>query len=115
MAVYSFTREENVRVLRVSGPLEQTDAQTFKAELERATTEAGEAPIIVDLSRLEKIGSAAMRLLVQFTKRMAERGQTMFTVGLSGVVREVVEMCGMDALLRIAPTTDDALAGLSHA
>ncbi|MEM7190510.1 MAG: STAS domain-containing protein [Pseudomonadota bacterium] len=115
MAVYSFTRQENVRVLRVSGPLEQPDAQTFKAELERATTAAGAMPIIVDLSRLEKIGSAAMRLLAQFTKRMAERGQAMITVGMSGVVREVVEMCGMDTLLKIAPTTDEALADLSRA
>ncbi|MEM6661865.1 MAG: STAS domain-containing protein [Pseudomonadota bacterium] len=115
MADYSLTYEENARVLEVTGPLEQSDAGQFREALERATSDKTAAPVIIDLSGLELIGSAAMRLLAQFTKLMAERGATMITVGVSGVVRELIEMCGMDALLKIEQSTDDALAGLTPA
>ena len=115
MAVYSLIYEENVRVLKVAGPLIQADTVAFKNELERITSDPDAAPVIIDLSGLEKIGSAAMRLLAQFTRRMAERGAAMITVGVRGVVREIIEMCGMDQLLRIAPSADDALDRLHEA
>jgi len=112
LAAYTLTRRNRVRVLEVSGAVNHAGACRFRAELDRLTADPEAGPVIVDLGALEMISSAGMRLLVQCQRSLAERGTRMVTVGLCGIARETVEMCGIDRLLETAPSLQDALESL---
>lgn len=81
-------------------------AMIFKERLDEAVHVQCRSPLIVDLSGLDMICSAAMRLLVQYQRRLEDDGRKMVTVGLQGAARETVEMCGMDTLLATAPSIE---------
>ena len=114
MADFDLRTAPHARLLRVNGPLAHGDCTAFRGALERVTNGASTGPVIVDLSGLEFICSAAMSLLVQYERSLAKAGRRMVTAGMCGTVRETVEMCGIDELLTTSPTVEDALAGLAH-
>ena len=76
---------------------------------------AGDQGMVIDLSGLEFISSAGMRLLVQFERTLAAEGRPMITAGLHGTPRETIEMCGIFELLTTAPSVVDAVRRLRGA
>ena len=113
MAEYTLTKSgELARVLEVAGPLEHRDATRFRDQLDQFVVESSAKPVIVDLSALELISSACMRLLVQFQRALEKIGVKMITVGLRGTAREAMEITGMTTLLETAPSLEDAVGKL---
>jgi len=102
-------------VLEVAGPLEHSDTQLFRGQLESVAADPAAGPLIVDLSALELICCASMRLLVQCQRTLADNGLRMITVGLNGNAREAVEISGIDTLLETAPSLEDAFGALQSA
>ena len=76
---------------------------------------AGGQGVIIDLSGLEFICSAGMRLLVQFERTLDAQGRRMIAAGLRGTARETIEMCGIFDLLSTAPSVADAVRELRGA
>ena len=89
---------DRVRVVPV-GELDVATAPKLEAAL-RELREAGFARIVLDLGRLEFLGSAGLRILL-VEDDLARRGDHEFTlVAGPPAIQRVVEMCGLHEQLR---------------
>lgn len=113
MAKFDLSSLGDVIVLRVSGLLAHSDCVNFRAMLNRAVRGTEPAPLVIDVSGLEFICSNGMSLLVQYQRTMHEAGRGMVTTGLSGTVRETVEICGIDKLLTTCGSLEAAIDKVS--
>jgi len=104
-------------VVSPSGRIDQSNADAFQAalapHLERCA--AGQDRLIIDLSGLEYISSAGLRILMLAGKQCkAQKGMLVLT-GLQPLVREIFEISKFTLVFTITPSLDDALAKASQA
>ncbi len=99
---------EDAVVLRVAGRL---DAAT-SPELEQAFSSLDGQRLVLDLSELDYISSAGLRVLLARLKRIQPAGGQMLLAGLKPEVREVFEITGFTALFPMFDTLPEALSSL---
>jgi len=107
--VASLTRE--LAVVSVSGELDLYTAPRVRTGIEEAGA-VGADTVIVDLSETSFIDSAALGVLVQETKRLEGRGQSLVLVTSDPRTMRVVELSGLNQVLRTYATLQDAIYGL---
>lgn len=98
-------------VLAVTGAI---DASTF-SELTRAADQAldaGQTHLVLDLSEVEYISSAALVALQTITGRASAHGGKAVLCGITPRVMKVLEMTGFQHMLTILPDRAAALASL---
>ncbi|MFZ5918280.1 MAG: STAS domain-containing protein [Chloroflexota bacterium] len=100
---------KRVDLVTVSGRVDGSTAPELEAGL-RGINDGGKFRIVLDLSGLEYISSAGLRVLVSTLKncRRYNRGDLRLT-GLSERVLEVFELAGLDVLFRIYPSAAEAV------
>lgn len=103
--VASLTRE--LAVVSVSGELDLDTASRVQNGIDEAGT-VGADTVIVDLSETSFIDSAALGVLVQETKRLEGRGQSLVLVTNDPRTVRVVEATGLNRVLRTYATLRDA-------
>jgi len=108
-AVASLTRE--LALVSVSGELDSYTAASLKARIDEAGT-VGADTVLVDLSEISFIDSAALAVLVRETKRLEGRGHSLVLVTNDPRTRRIVEVTGLNRVLRTYATLQDALAEL---
>ena len=108
--VASLTRE--LAVVSVSGELDLYTAPRVRTGIEEAGA-VGADRVIVDLSETSFIDSAALGLLVQETKRLEGCGHSLVLVTSDPRTRRVVELSGLNQVLRTYATLQDAISGLA--
>jgi anti-anti-sigma factor len=100
-------------VLSLSGRL---DAIT-SPEVDKLVTErlrSGENNLLFDLSELQYISSAGLRILVVTLKQISASRGNMALCALREPVKMVLVVSGFTGFFQIAPTVEDALVLLSH-
>jgi anti-sigma B factor antagonist len=107
--VASLTRER--ALVSVSGELDLYTAQRLQARIEEAGA-VGADTVVVDLSETSFIDSTALGVLVQETKRLEGRGHSLVLVTNDPRTRRVVEVTGLNRVLRTYATLQDALGDL---
>lgn len=108
-AVASLTRE--VALVSASGELDLHTAGCLEARIGEAGS-VGRDTVVVDLSETSFIDSAALGVLVQETKRLEGRGQSLVLVTSDPRTMRVVELSGLNRVLRTYATLQDAIYGL---
>ena len=97
------------------GRIDQSSADAFKdalaPHLERCT--GGEDRLILDLSGLEYISSAGLRVLMLAAKQSKAQGGTLLLTGLQPLVQEIFEISRFTMVFGITPSLRDALAKAS--
>ena len=99
----------DILILRPCGRLDSSSSP----ELERVVTEqldAGVQRLVLDLSQLEYISSAGLRVVLLAGKKMRATKGKLVLVGLQAMVREVFDMSGFLSLFAITPTLDEGVA-----
>ena len=84
---------------KVSGRLDTTTAPELEASLRESMDSADE--LILDLSDLEYISSAGLRVLLAAQKVMGKKGG-MTVTGVNDVIMEIFEVTGFSDILTIA-------------
>ena len=107
--VASLTRE--LALVSVSGELDLHTAGCLQARIEEADT-VGAGTVVVDLSEISFIDSSALEVLVRETKRLEGRGHSLVLVTNDPRTRRIVEVTGLNRVLRTYATLQDALAEL---
>ncbi|MFW6372541.1 MAG: STAS domain-containing protein [Thermodesulfobacteriota bacterium] len=103
------TKEKNeIRILSVQGSIDADTASEFDQSLEKHIS-TGRDKIILDLSRLEYISSAGLRVIMKAAKKMEITGGEMAIVGLRGVVQEVFKVSGFYSLFNIYDSEEEAV------
>jgi anti-sigma B factor antagonist len=109
-AVASLTGE--VALLSVAGELDLYTAERLQARIDEAGA-VGADTVLVDLSEVSFVDSTALAVLVQETKRLEGRGHSLVLVTNDPRTRRVVEVSGLNRVLRTFATLQDALIELA--
>lgn len=103
-------RFRHILVMSIEGRLGAETAADFQNKLV-AALDRGEKSVLIDLSKLEYISSAGMRVFLIAAKRLEEDGK--FAVcGLTNEVAEVFRISGFDTILNVFPDEAASLAAL---
>jgi anti-sigma B factor antagonist len=105
---------EDAIVVRVAGEVDMSHEDELRAEL-RSAVESDAKGIVVDLTECEFIDSSAIRalLLSREEKGPDHRGQTLAVAASSDQILRILSVMGLDQVIPIEPTVDQAAAALS--
>jgi anti-sigma B factor antagonist len=96
-----------ITVVKLSGQLDAESADYFFSCMTRVI-DAGHRRIIVDCGRLAYLSSLGVGVLVRSAMRLRKCGGDIKLAGVGGTVVKVLEVVGLDRLLRLYPTVLDA-------
>jgi anti-anti-sigma factor len=104
-------RDGDVVIVRLSGRLDSGAAASAEERLGAAL--AGEPPrMAIDMSDLDYISSAGLRVLLVLAKKVQQQKGKVALGGLVANVREVFAVSGFDSIFAIEPDTDAAIAAV---
>ncbi len=98
-------------VMAPEGRLDARSAQGFGEQL-LGRIDGGETSIVLDLSRIDFLGSAGLRVVLSAAKRLRDVDGQFAVCGLGERVREVFRVGGFDAIIDIHSDRPTALAKL---
>jgi stage II sporulation protein AA (anti-sigma F factor antagonist) len=104
----------DICVVRPEGRLDSANGSAFQKEL-LDLIEEGTGKLLLDLSELQYISSAGLRVVLIAAERMKSSGGRIALCSLNRHVNDVFEISGFSAILEIFPSYDDAAARLSAA
>jgi anti-anti-sigma factor len=108
-------RYADVLVVAVKGRIDYMNAVEFNAALlpylEKCA--AGGDQVVLDLSRLEYVSSAGLRVLMIAAKDVRARKGKLVAVSLQPVVREIFEISRFTLVFDVFESVQDALRALS--
>jgi anti-anti-sigma factor len=101
-------------VLSPQGRIDHATADQFKAALApHLAAAATRNPLVIDLTGVEYISSAGLRVLMLASKQAKAQGCALAVCGLQPVVREIFEISRFNLVLQVFPSLREALAALS--
>jgi anti-sigma B factor antagonist len=95
-------------VLQLDGRLESSSVPTFQNRLSQATL-LGNERLVLDLSRISFVGSAALRVILVTAKRLGVSGEQLAVYAVPQIA-QVFAVAGLDALLPVDVSLDEARA-----
>jgi anti-sigma B factor antagonist len=106
---------DDVYVVRVAGEVDMSHEEELRSEL-RAAVEAETNGIVVDLTACEFIDSSAIRalLLSREEKNRNPDRESLAVAASSEQILRILEVMGLDKVLAVEPTVDQAAAALSR-
>jgi len=105
------THAGNVCIVTLSGRIDSSNANDVMAELTRLIS-SGEKSILVDLSAVLYLTSAAFRALLVATGKAKQQAANFALCSLAGQVRELFEMGGLLEFFAIHNSREEALKQL---
>ena len=99
-------------VVSPTGRVDQSNVEAIQAALAPHVQRcAGEGDrVVLDLSGLEYISSAGLRVLMLAAKQCKTQKGTLLVTGLQPLVREILEISKFTLVLKIVPSVKEALA-----
>lgn len=110
-------RYADVTVVAVEGRIDYVNADEFRAALMPYLGDgaAGGARVVLDLSGLEYISSAGLRVLMIAAREVRARQGKLMAVALQPVVREIFEISKFTLVLQLVDSLQEALQKVSPA
>ncbi len=105
---------EDIDVIVVDGYLDFDAAPAFKQTIV-GQMDAGSRHLVIDLSAAEFIDSTAIGVLVGALKRLAQSSGSLAVVCTNENIRNVFEIVGLDHMLPLHRSRDDAVSALARA
>lgn len=108
---FALERAGDVAIVRMTGRLDSNTAQTAEESFTRAL--AADAPhLAIDMSKLDYISSAGLRVLLVVAKKSQQAMRKMVLFGLVANVREIFSISGFDKIFSIHADAAAALKAL---
>jgi anti-anti-sigma factor len=99
------------KILRVSGRIDFESALDFEHQINAMIQEGGDC-FIIELSQVELLSSAGLRVMLSTAKRVAHRNASLALAAPSQVVRQVFEISHFNLLFKIFPSVPGAITAL---
>jgi anti-sigma B factor antagonist len=99
------------RILRVGGRIDFESALDFEQRINSMIQEEGDC-FIIELSGVELLSSAGLRVLLSTAKRISQRNASLGLAAPSHVVRQVFEISHFNLLFKIFPSVLEAVTAL---
>jgi anti-anti-sigma factor len=105
-------RHGRVSVVCLAGRIDSTNAEELMTRLKEQVS-AGQGPVLVDLSRVIYLTSAAFRALLVASHEAERRAMSFVLCGASAQVGELFEMGGLLDAFTLYASREDAIAKLA--
>ncbi len=102
------TDHKRVSVVAVTGRVDGSTAAEFEAAL-NGVTDAGQFNIILDMSDVDFVSSAGLRVLVNTRKTVTSAGGKLVLAEPSEQVVETLDIAGLDVLFEQFPDRETAI------
>jgi len=102
----------DVTAIAFTGRLDAGTAAQAEEAVRAFLRQSDRGKLIIDLSGLDYISSAGLRVLIVAGKGVLQRGGRLALCGVRGNVREVLTVTGLGMLFDIAENRDQALGRL---
>jgi anti-anti-sigma factor len=103
--------EGGCKILRASGRIDFESALDFEQQINAMIQQGGDC-FIIELSEVELLSSAGLRVLLSTAKRVSHRDALLGLAAPSQVVCQVFEISHFNLLFKIFPTVAEAIAAL---
>lgn len=100
---------KRVTVITVSGRVDSSTADQFEAAV-ADELKSGQRNLTFDLSQVEFLSSAGLRILVMSRKEAQKSGGVVRLADPSDRVKETLEIAGLDVLFESFPSREEAIA-----
>lgn len=100
--------KDGIVELNISGRLDAVSAVEADKDFS-SVIDAGHERLLVNLTNLDYISSAGLRVLLVVAKRIQQNGGKVVLCSLSANVKEVFEISGFSSIFNIFPTSDEAI------
>jgi anti-anti-sigma factor len=107
-------RADGIERIILAGRMDSAGAEQIGTRF-TALTATRPARIVVDMAQVPFLSSLGIRLLVSNAKALRQRGGHMVLASPQPMVREVLEIVGMNTLIPIHSDLDSACAALKAA
>lgn len=109
-------RRGNANVVAVSGRIDHLNATAFHEALvpHLQHCKAGGDRLVIDLSGLDYISSAGLRIFMIAAKQARAQGGRIAVAQMQELVREIFEISHFHLVYEIFTTTDEAVAALNQ-
>ncbi|PRY89236.1 STAS domain-containing protein [Mongoliibacter ruber] len=101
-------KEEKYSILQLEGEVDASNSVELDSSIQQLL-EAGETGILVDASSLEYISSAGLGVFMSYLEDFHEKNIKMVIFGLKEKVYQVFVILGLDKLMNIKNTKEEAL------
>ena len=91
---------DGVVTFKLSGRLDTSTSEQLKREAE-PVWESGELNIVMDLTDLQYVSSAGLRVFLMSEKKSRAIGKSMSLIGVSQTIREIFDIVGFSGILTI--------------
>jgi anti-sigma B factor antagonist len=98
----------NVILIEVSGRIDSMTANDFGTAM-MAPVEQGDVNLVLDLSGVDFMSSAGLREIVNVLKKVKRTSGDLRVVAPTDRVQEVFNMAGLDSILAIYATQNEAI------
>lgn len=102
--------ENEVVLVEVEGEIDAHTARTLDETLNDLLAR-GHSRLLLDASQMGFISSAGLRAIMFAQRELDQRGGQVRLCGLNAAVRRVFEMAGLDEVLHLSDTRQEALQG----
>lgn len=99
-------------ILALKGRLDTNTSEPFEQRM-MAVIDAGNHRLVVDLTELDYISSAGLRVLLMGAKRLKNEEGRLALCGLNDHIREVFEVSGFLKILTVVEDADAAVAAVA--
>ena len=104
-------RKDGFLVLGLEGRLDAVSSKMFEEKV-LALVDGGETRIVIDLSRLDYVSSAGLRVFLVASKRLTPVGGKVVLCSVQEPVKQVFDIVGFYSIFSILNSKDEALNSL---
>lgn len=108
MEISEETLDGNIVKINLSGRMDIGGVKTIEKEFDRMT-EAPRMAILVDMSDVPYMSSIGIRSLLIHAKAVSGRGGKYAITNIQSDVKNVLQVSGIDQLIKLFDSVDDAL------
>jgi anti-anti-sigma factor len=105
-------RKDGFLILGLAGRLDAPSAKVLEDKV-LAVIDGGESRFVIDLSQLDYVSSAGLRVFLLASKRLNPSGGKVALCALQEPVKQVFDIVGFYSILSISDSTDAALKSLA--
>jgi stage II sporulation protein AA (anti-sigma F factor antagonist) len=103
----------NITIVRPAGRIDSATAKLFEENL-LTTIQSRPVKLIIDLSAVDYVSSAGLRVFLVAAKTAKEYGRALAVCSVEPDVRELFDVTGFSSLLGLYATLDDACRAMGQ-
>ena len=104
-------RRGDVLILRIIGKLDSSTSKDLEEKI-LSIIASSQGKLVIDLSQLDYVSSAGLRVFLLAAKRMDGAKGKMILCSLKDAVKQVFDIAGFSSLLTLTASTEEAIKNL---